>query len=74
MYRQVSVRRSLADTLEYGGYSLAAAYAHGHEAEVLVAEFDFLQQLDGHDCAGGSDRMAEADAASVDVGLVEVEV
>ncbi len=60
----------LPHALEDCGDALASAYAHCDEAEVLVSKLDLLEQLDRHDRASGSDRVAEADAAAVDVGLV----
>ncbi len=64
---------TLVDSFEDSGDALATAYAHRHQAGLLIAGGQLFHQLYRHDGAGRADRMAKADSAAVHVGGVKIE-
>ena len=65
---------SFADPFEYGGQPLAAADAHGFQPVAGVAPIQFARQGGQHPAAGRSDRVAQRDPRSVDIGPLPVGV
>src|SRR6476619_5965414 len=62
-----------AEALEDHGHALAAADAHGLEAELLVPALQAVEQRGGDPRAGGAERVALRDRAAVHVEPVEVD-
>src|SRR4051812_14227040 len=62
-----------AQALEDHGHALAAADAHGLEAELLVPALQAVEQRRGDPRTGGAERVAQRDRAAVDVEPVEVD-
>ncbi len=57
--------------LDDGGIGLPAALAHGLQAEPAAGALEFVQQLGHQGRAGGTQRMAERDRATVGVRFAE---
>jgi hypothetical protein len=48
----------LVDGFKNGSNALAAADTHRHEGKLSANPLEFVQRLDGHDCAGCTQGMA----------------
>src|SRR4029077_19423336 len=62
-----------AEPFEHEGHALAAADAHGLEADVLVVELQGVDQRGGDPGAGHAERVTDRDGAAVDVEPVDVD-
>src|SRR5262249_5864949 len=72
-YLQTPPAAKSAQPFEDHGHALAAADAHGFEAELLVVPLQGVDQGGGDPGAGHAERVADGDGAAVDVQLVEID-
>src|ERR1700712_1253600 len=64
----------MSDPPEECGQCLAAADAHGDDAELAVGAGQVLRDPDAQDRSGGTDRVAQRDGTAVGIGPVGVEL
>src|SRR5579859_3935641 len=62
-----------AEPFEHEGHALAAADAHGLEADLLVVELQRVDQRGGDPGSGHAERVTNRDGAAVDVEPVDID-
>src|SRR5690606_35469422 len=58
-----------SNTFEDRGYTLSAAYAHGHQSISALDAIQLMQGFDGNDSTGGAYGVAQTDAAAIRINL-----